>query len=309
MESTTLNGTNRFSNVTALGHGAFGSVVKANDGNHGGRLVAVKAAQLPQDPKARKRLEREVKLLLALKHPGIVTLHESFEGHRTICFVMEYLQGPTLDSLLDKSGALSELAAASLARQLLAALTHIHAQGIVHRDIKPDNIMAAERRGSPRTIANMHWKIVDFGFGRKLPSRLRRPSTRQRAPRCRVSCGALMLRACTQARRDHRSYALLNYVCYVRAQVARPRPLLQWRANHRLHQRLNPWHHVTGLRSDSGRDVGVVAFGDDRRYYYERWPDGRHGPACRDLRDLRETYGWCVPFRALLWGMVARLPL
>lgn len=103
-------------------------------------------------------LQREARLLAKLNHPNIVQVHDVFAANGSLFCVMHWLEGDTLRTLLDAAEAedapLPPERGEAWLRQLLAALSHMHAQGIIHRDIKPENIMFDET-GRP--------VLVDFG--------------------------------------------------------------------------------------------------------------------------------------------------
>ena len=166
--------TQRFDPGARLGRGAFAVVHRAYD-RQLEKNVAVKAVSLPADEVGsesftKKRLLREVGLLRTLKHPNIISLYDSFEEPNELHLILELLEGCTLAKCLAKRGALREAEAAEVARQLVDALAYMHSLGVIHRDVKPENIMSAKpipKRGRlpPDTV----WKIFDFGLGRNVP--------------------------------------------------------------------------------------------------------------------------------------------
>ena len=142
-----------------LGEGGMGLVYKARDETLG-RLVAIKV--LPQarlDPSSRGRFFLEARTASALNHPNIITIHEiaSCEGAEMI--VMEYVQGHTLGALL-RSGPLPLSDVFEYAVQIADALAKAHAAGIIHRDIKPGNIMVT---------GDGLVKVLDFGLAKVQP--------------------------------------------------------------------------------------------------------------------------------------------
>jgi eukaryotic-like serine/threonine-protein kinase len=139
-----------------LGAGAMGRVYLARD-MHTGRRVALKLlGPESRGPAARERLKREAGAAARLSHPGIVTLFALEEAEGELFLVQELVEGETLAARL-AHGPLGPVEVLRLARELTSALAHAHAHGVVHRDLKPDNILVAPD-GS--------YKIADFGIAR-----------------------------------------------------------------------------------------------------------------------------------------------
>jgi eukaryotic-like serine/threonine-protein kinase len=140
-----------------LGAGGMGEVYRARDLKLG-RDVAVKVLprDVMSDPDRLARFEREARVLAALNHPNIATIHgiEEMDGSRAI--VMELIEGETLADRIARS-PLSLGEALPIARQLVEALDTAHEKGIVHRDLKPANITL-----SPSGVA----KVLDFGLAK-----------------------------------------------------------------------------------------------------------------------------------------------
>jgi len=142
--------------VAPLGAGGMGEVYRARDSRLG-RDVAIKV--LPQhlsaDPELRARFEREARSASSLNHPHICVLHDvGREGH-TDYLVMELIEGETLADRLAK-GALPPLEVVKLGEQIADALDRAHRVGVIHRDLKPGNIMLAKGGA----------KLMDFGLAR-----------------------------------------------------------------------------------------------------------------------------------------------
>jgi serine/threonine protein kinase len=130
-----------------LGEGGMGLVYKARDETLG-RLVAIKV--LPDarlDPSTRSRFFLEARTASALNHPNIITIHEIASCESTEMIVMEYVEGHTLGALL-QSGPLPLSDVFKYAIQIADALGKAHAAGIIHRDIKPGNIMVTAMASS-----------------------------------------------------------------------------------------------------------------------------------------------------------------
>ena len=140
-----------------LGRGGMGVVLKARQ-TALGRIVAVKAI-LPQGPireEQRRRFVREAKAMALLQHPNIVQIHEISQQGEYPYIIMEYVEGQSLsDSLAQKP--LAPRKAAELLVVLAGAVQAAHEQGVIHRDLKPNNILLAAD-GTP--------KICDFGLAR-----------------------------------------------------------------------------------------------------------------------------------------------
>jgi hypothetical protein len=119
-----------------------------------------------QDPVARTRFRREAKALIRLRHPGIVTMRELGEHDGALFLVMELLEGRTLGArIASQSGGLSLDEAYEIFRQLGEVLEAVHAAGVVHRDLKPDNVMLVPHR-VPSASGIERAVLMDFGVAR-----------------------------------------------------------------------------------------------------------------------------------------------
>jgi Tol biopolymer transport system component/predicted Ser/Thr protein kinase len=139
-----------------LGGGGMGEVYRARD-TRLSRTVAIKVlpGALRQDPELRQRFEREARALSSLSHPNICTLFDVGEQDGTDFLVMEYLEGETLAQRLAR-GQLPLEQAMRVAMEIAAALESAHRKGVIHRDLKPGNIMLT--RGGA--------KLLDFGLAK-----------------------------------------------------------------------------------------------------------------------------------------------
>jgi serine/threonine protein kinase len=154
---------NRYRLVEARGGGGMARVFRAVDTTLE-RDVAVKLInpELRTEPEFDARFQREARIASQLADPHIVVVHD-FGIDPTIgpYLVMEYLQGQSLRERLATTGPLPLRAAIQLSGQLLLALIHAHDKGIVHRDIKPDNIFLLNQSG-----VRLHVRVLDFGIAR-----------------------------------------------------------------------------------------------------------------------------------------------
>jgi len=146
---------NRFLIERRIGSGGFGTVYEAWDGRLE-RSVAVKAIESRGD--SRRRVLREAQAAARLNHPGIVTLYEMGEEDGNALLVTELVEGATLAEL-SAAGALSDREIGEIGADLCEALDHAHARGVVHRDVKPQNVLFGGE-GEPRA------KLMDFGVAR-----------------------------------------------------------------------------------------------------------------------------------------------
>ncbi len=143
--------------VGLLGTGGMGEVYRARDDKLG-RQVAIKVLGLEAlaDPRALRRFQDEARAASALNHPGIVTIHDLGELDGQFFIVMELVDGTTLRQLLGR-GRLPLKKTLQIASQLADALAKAHEAGIVHCDLKPENVMLT---------GEGHVKIVDFGLAK-----------------------------------------------------------------------------------------------------------------------------------------------
>ena len=148
----------RYRIVSRLGEGGMGTVFKAEH-RIMERTVALKviASHLVSNPNAVGRFHQEVKAAARLSHPNIVAAHDADQAGNLHFLVMEFVEGANLARLVDKKGPLAVVHAASFARQTALGLQHAHEHGMIHRDIKPHNLMVT-RKGQV--------KILDFGVAR-----------------------------------------------------------------------------------------------------------------------------------------------
>jgi len=142
-----------------IGRGGFAIVYKARD-TELDRIVALKVLHpyWTADQGFTTRFRREARTAARLRHPHIVTVHDAGEAEGQLYIAMEYLPGRTLRALLETEGVLSLERALPILEQVAEALDYAHGQGVVHRDVKPGNVMVEEtERGDWATL-------MDFGL-------------------------------------------------------------------------------------------------------------------------------------------------
>ncbi|HEX9727778.1 MAG TPA: protein kinase [Gemmatimonadales bacterium] len=144
--------------IQELGRGGMAIVFKARD-RHLDREVAIKVLpfSLAFDAEFVERFQREAKTSARLEHPNIIPIYRVGKSGRVIYFVMKFLRGSSLSEILEKKGALPPSELRQLLAQTASALGYAHQHGIVHRDIKPDNIMYDELG---------HAIVTDFGIAK-----------------------------------------------------------------------------------------------------------------------------------------------
>ncbi|MDB4887017.1 MAG: protein kinase, partial [Gemmatimonadetes bacterium] len=140
-----------------LGRGGMGIVYLARDVQLD-RDVAIKVLpmQLARDPESRERFLREARTAAGLSHPHIVPIHRVGEAGGYVFFVMSYVAGETLGERLRATGPLPPAETMRVMREVAWALAYAHGRGIVHRDVKPDNILL--ETGTGRAL------VTDFGI-------------------------------------------------------------------------------------------------------------------------------------------------
>jgi len=148
-----------------LGRGGMGVVYAAYDVQHG-RAVALKviSPEIVQDEEFAARLQREARIAVSLEHPHVVPVYETGEEDGALFIAMRRVDGPDLGKVVRDAGALSLERVVRLTRQIGLALDAAHAEGLVHRDVKPGNVLLAG------TDDEEHAYLTDFGLAREAAS-------------------------------------------------------------------------------------------------------------------------------------------
>ncbi len=154
-----------------IGRGGMGVVYRAFDLRLK-RTVALKlmAPELSLDARFRERFSQEAELAISLEHPNVVPIHDAGDIDGRLYLAMRYVDGTDLRAILRAEGALDKDRALALGRQVANALDAAHAKGLVHRDVKPSNVLLD---------ANEHVYLADFGLTRRLDEQVG-PAAEQR---------------------------------------------------------------------------------------------------------------------------------
>ncbi len=157
----------RYTIEREIGRGGMASVFLAQDVRHD-RPVALKLLHRELGAAiGAERFLREIQMVARLRHPHIVPLYDSGEAAGQLYFVMPYVKGESMRQRIARAGPFAPDEAVRLVREVADALEYAHGEGLVHRDIKPDNIMLDER----------HALVMDFGIARALAHGADQPLT------------------------------------------------------------------------------------------------------------------------------------
>jgi len=145
------------------GRGGMGLVYRAWD-DRLQRAVAIKmiAPHVATAPEFRARFEQESLLAAQIEHPNVIPVYEVGEHEGSVFLVTRFVEGVDLGQLLRQSGRLEPRAAAAIVVQIAAALDAAHAKGLVHRDVKPGNVLVSGKPGSE------HVYLTDFGISKRM---------------------------------------------------------------------------------------------------------------------------------------------
>ena len=141
-----------------LGGGGMSRVFLATESRIGRRVVIkVLLPELSAEVSA-ERFRREIEIAARLQHPHVVPLLEVGAGEHVVCYSMPWVEGESLRARLERERALPVGDAVRLWREILDALSYAHTRGVVHRDIKPDNVL----------LSGKHAMVTDFGVAKAL---------------------------------------------------------------------------------------------------------------------------------------------
>ena len=203
-EGTILAG--RYRIVRQLGAGGMGSVWLAEDTQLDNKQFAIKMlpAILVANKRAYRQLKDEALVAMRLVHPNIVQIRAFEENNGNPFLVMDYVDGQTLDDYLAEKGTLTEEEVIRVLRPIAAALDYAHGEGVVHRDVKPANVMIRK---------DGHPFILDFGIAREIQETMTRVTGK-------LSSGTLLYMSPEQLRgrqprpaQDVYSFAAMAYEC------------------------------------------------------------------------------------------------
>ena len=147
---------NKYEVLGVVGEGAYGIVYKCKN-KETGKYVAIKRFKEVEDDLVKKTMKRELKMLQKLHHPNVVDFQEAYKRKGNLYLVFEFVDKNLLELLQEQPQGLDPNLIRHLIYQLCKAIKYMHDQNIIHRDVKPENLLITE---------NMELKLCDFGFAR-----------------------------------------------------------------------------------------------------------------------------------------------
>ena len=147
---------NKYEVLGVVGEGAYGIVYKCKN-KETGKYVAIKRFKEVEDDLVKKTMKRELKMLQKLHHPNVVDFQEAYKRKGNLYLVFEFVEKNLLELLQEHPQGLDPNLIRYLTYQLCKAIKYLHDQNIIHRDVKPENLLITE---------NMELKLCDFGFAR-----------------------------------------------------------------------------------------------------------------------------------------------
>jgi predicted Ser/Thr protein kinase/ketosteroid isomerase-like protein len=192
-----------------IGRGGMGVVYRGRDLTLD-RPVAIKviSAERALDHDARRRFEREARLMASIDHPNVIPVYGAGEQDGHLYLVMRYVAGTDLQTLLRQRRRLSALEAARIVDQVGRALDAAHERGLVHRDIKPANVLLSGERGD-------HVYLTDFGISRLVDERTRTTSSGEWIGTVDYMSPEHLRGEVTEASSDVYSLGCLLYTCLI----------------------------------------------------------------------------------------------
>jgi serine/threonine protein kinase len=153
--------------LEVIGRGGMSIVFKAFDPVLN-RLVAIKvlAPQMASSLQARRRFLREGRAAACIADENVVSVYEVNESAGLPYLVMQYVAGPSLQDVLDQTGSLPVREIVRLGKEIAKGLAAAHRQGLIHRDVKPANILLETPNGEPWSLSKARAKLTDFGLAR-----------------------------------------------------------------------------------------------------------------------------------------------
>ena len=149
---------NKYEVLGIVGEGAYGIVYKCLN-KETNKYVAVKKFKETQDKLVQKTMKRELAMLQMLHHENVVEFQESFVSKGNFFLVFEYVEKNLLEVLEESPHGLSPKLIRSLVYQMCKAVDYLHKNNMIHRDVKPENLLIDEK---------LNLKLCDFGFARKV---------------------------------------------------------------------------------------------------------------------------------------------